>query len=209
MRLMTLLIVLLLGLFSLEAQARPLSYPSGVMVMTENSGDDHALDLIYTLTTQFGAGVHVGYDAKADVHHYALAVNTLVWRGNYPDAQANFYVLSGVGTAHEAARDSGLIYGGIEADWENRRFYTQYQNRYFYAGDVKREFEQKARIGVAPYIGEAGDVHTWLILQANHMPQDEDNFTLTPLVRMFYNTHLVEVGYSDNNELLFNYTHQF
>ncbi len=177
--------------------------------MTENQGAEHNLDVIYTLTPHFGMGVHVATDTDDDITHIALAANGLLWRGNYPDAQANIFLLSGVGYSEDDHTSSALAYAGIETDWENRRFYTQYQNRYLYAGDVEKNFEQKVRLGVAPYIGEAGELHTWLIFQADHTPEEKENITLTPLVRMFYTTHLMEIGSSLDGDFLFNYTYQF
>jgi hypothetical protein len=60
-------------------------------------------------------------------------------------------------------------------------------------------------------VGDFGDVHTWLMLQIDHNPTEKDNdhFTFTPLVRLFYDTHLLETGYSDKDKLMFNYIKRF
>ena len=94
------------------------------------------------------------------------------------------------------------------ADWEDRRFYTAYGNEYEVI-DGDGEFTQMGRVGIAPYIGGAGDLHTWLIVQADHRPENHKPIEITPLVRLFKGTNLIEVGYSTQNNFLLNYTHQF
>ena len=90
-------------------------------------------------------------------------------------------------------------------DWENRRFFTSYENRYTKAGDLKDFYMQSARVGIAPYIGDYGDLHTWAMLEVDHSPQGEDHFTVTPMVRFFKDVHLVEAGVSNRGDVLFNW----
>ena len=72
------------------------------------------------------------------------------------------------------------------------------------------QFQQKARLGIAPYIGDYGDLHTWLMLEASHQPDySGDTFIVTPLVRLFKGTTLVELGYSSDHRLLFNWVLRF
>ena len=193
------------------AFARPISYPGGWMVMTENDGIRNAAQLDYTVTPliAFGARTEYGRDENYQIH--TLTMNNRLWRGNYPDSQANIFLMSGLGYAFEngGSETSPAAFTGIEADWEDRRFFVNYQNKVTYAGDIDREFSQSARIGVAPYIGEAGDLHTWLMIQTDHRPEAGDKFEVTPLVRLFKGTDLLEAGMSNQGRVLFNYTHQF
>ena len=179
--------------------------------MLQNDGDRNAISLDYTFTPTLAMGYRLEYDREENSQIHALTTNNRLWRGNYPDAQANLYLLSGMGYAfgNGSNENSPAAFTGIEADWENRRFFTAYENRYLYAGDVDRKFNQSARIGVAPYIAEAGALHTWLMLQVDHRPSSDDKFAVTPLVRFFKDTHLLEAGMSNRGEILFNYTHQF
>lgn len=179
--------------------------------MTENDGTRNALDFNYTVDPTLALGVRSEYDRTDGYQVHSLTMNNRLWRDNQPDAQANLYLLSGVGYALDngSNESSPSAFTGIEADWENRRFFTNYQNKFTYAGDIDREFSQSARVGVAPYIGEAGALHTWLMLQADHRPEDDHQFEVTPLIRLFKDTHLVEAGISNQGTVLFNYTHQF
>lgn len=193
------------------AFAKPLTYPGGWQTIAEGSGDMYALLNSYTITPTIGFGVQNEYDREGNYQMHSLAVINRLWRGNYPDAQANLFLQSGIGYARADGgdRESAAAYTGLLADWENRRFYTEYSNRYIQAGDVNKEFTERGRVGVAPYIGEAGDLHTWLIMQVDHHPERDDNFTVTPLVRLFKGSTMVEAGVSDEGEPLFHLMHAF
>lgn len=207
------LIILLTGILGASSGvwAKPLSYPGGWQSMVEGSGDAYMVLNSYTITPTFGLGLQNEYDREHDYQMHSLYMANRLWRGNYPDAQANLFLQSGLGYARADGGDeeSGAGYTGLLADWENRRLYTEYQNRYVWAGDIGKEYTQKARIGVAPYVAEAGALHTWLILQVDHRPERDDHFTVTPLVRLFKGSTLGEAGISEDGEATFHIMHQF
>ena len=69
---------------------------------------------------------------------------------------------------------------------------------------------QAARIGFAPYEGDYGDLHTWLMLQVENQPEAETPTVITPLVRFFYDVQLLEVGYTpESEELMLNWIVRF
>ena len=193
------------------AFAKPLTYPGGWQTMAETSGDAFMLLNSYTITPTLGFGLQNEYDREGDYQMHSLTMINRLWRGNYPDAQANLFLHSGVGYARADGGDeeSAAAYTGLLADWENRRLYTEYSNHYINAGDVNKEFTQRGRVGVAPYIGEAGDLHTWLIMQVDHHPERDDNFTVTPVVRFLKGSTMVEAGVNENGEGLFHLMHAF
>lgn len=193
------------------AQARPLSYPDGTMVMLHNSGSEHGIELNYTLTPHWGIGLHSLYNSQENYQNHSVQINNLLWRGNFPDSQANIFTMTGFGYAQTDGADETApsAYTGIEADWEDRRFYILYENRYFHAEDINKEYTQKLRLGMAPYIAEAGNLHTWAILQIDHTPRQKDHITLTPTIRLFKDTNLIEAGISNQGDITFNWTHQF
>ncbi|GAB5388179.1 MAG: hypothetical protein Alpg2KO_11470 [Alphaproteobacteria bacterium] len=144
----------------------------------------------------------------------AVQMNNLLHRWNKPDSQANLYLKSGAGVAHSNAGatdgDSNFAaYTGLAADWEDRRFFVSYQNRYTEAGDIADFFTQSARVGFAPYEGDYGDLHTWLMLQVDHAPESDDTYTVTPMVRLFKDVHLLEAGMNNRGEVLFNYIFRY
>ena len=78
-----------------------------------------------------------------------------------------------------------------------------------YVEGIEQSAWQRARVGFAPYLGNYEDINTWLMLQVDNHPAKPDNTVITPLLRFFYKTTLVEAGYSSNEKLLFNWILQF
>lgn len=191
------------------AMARPVSYPGGWTLMQLNDGDAHSLHVHYSPTARYSIGYKAEYWRDEDWQFHGAQLNYLIKRWNRPTSQANLYFKGAGGVAYSDyrsfdghARAAG--FGGIAADWEDRRFFTSYENRYTYAGDIDKRFMQKARVGIAPYIGDYGDLHTWLMLQVDHNPIADDPVVFTPMVRFFKGVTLVEAGISENRDVLFN-----
>jgi hypothetical protein len=203
-----LFVFILAMLFVTNAKARPLSYPDGWMIMTENNGLENAIELNYTITPEWGVSYHADYQREDSSFHNAIQANHLLYRGNYEDSQANIYALGGAGLSTKESNSKALYYASVMGDWEDRRFYTSYSNRYEVIGD-QGKFSQKGRLGIAPYIGDVGDLHTWFMVQADHRPENNIKLEITPLVRLFQGTNLLEIGYSNKSNVLVNYTKQF
>ena len=197
----------------IAAQARPVSYPGGWTVMSQNSGDAYSLHTHYSPSVNYSIGMRNEYDRTDEFQMHSLQLNYLGKRWNEKHSQANFYIKSGIGYAIKKGNEeqSPSAFTGISLDWESQRFFTSYENRYVDAGDVADKFTQSARVGVAPYIGNFGDIHTWLMVQVDHHPEaaDNDHYSVTPLIRLFYDTHLLETGLSDENDIMFNYIKRF
>lgn len=205
-----------LALFSAVAlsaqnvQARPVSYPGGITAMTMNSGSANTLHLHYSPSAKYSVGYKGEYWRSGDYTIQAVQVNNLLKRWNNPDSQANVYLKSGAGIAYSDKGDfdgetEPAFYTGIAMDWEDRRYFTSYENRYTEAGDIDDFYMQSARVGVAPYVGEYGDLHTWLMLHVEHVPEAKEKVSVTPLVRLFKGVHLAEFGMSNQGDVTFNY----
>lgn len=201
--------LLLLLLLPLAAIARPVSYPGGWTLMTENNADRYSAFIHYSPTARYSIGYRGEYWRKDSYWLQSIGMNNLLKRWNAPEWQANIYLKSGLGIAHS---DQGefdneidpLAYSGLAADWEDRRFFAGYEFRAIYADQINKSFHQRARIGITPYIGEYGDVHTWLMLEVSHHPGSPDLFVITPLIRFFKDVYLLEIGVSDKNDLMVN-----
>ena len=187
------------------AFARPVSYPGGITLMQMNDMDSNSIHLHYSPTAKYSIGYKGEYwrDEKWQIHGTQL--NNLLKRWNKPASQANVYLKSGIGIVIADNNDTDFgAFTGVSLDWENRRFFTLYENRVYDAGDIGRFFSQKARVGIAPYIGDYGDFHTWLMLQVDHRPEADDPITVTPLVRFFKDVYLAELGISEDGDALIN-----
>jgi hypothetical protein len=184
-----------------DALARPVTYPGGNMAMLEHRDEVSMAETMRTLTPTLAVGWHDEWDDEGDWQFHGPMIAGLAKRWNMPDAQGNVFWMAGAGAAFDdvasvetAAKPAA--YAGVEADWENRRFYTLYQARAFWAEDIDRSFTQRARFGIAPYVAEAGALHTWAIVQIDHEPEDDTPVSVTPVVRLFWKTVLAEGGVS-------------
>ena len=200
--------------YASQSLSRPVSYPGGWTIMQKNDKNAHSLHVHYSPTAKYSIGYRTEYWRKEDWQFHGVQLNYLVKRHNEPTSQANLYLKGGFGMSYA---DFGLpdgetrpaVFTDIAFDWENRRYFTSYENRAYYAGDVAKFFRQRARVGIAPYLGDYDDVHTWLMLQVDHITGERDKITLTPLVRIFKSEYLGEIGISNKGGFLFNLTIRF
>lgn len=209
-----LILIILLVACCTVVQARPVSYPQAWTATTFNDGDRHIFNAHYSPTAFYAIGYNAEYWREDKFQIHALHMNNLLKRWNGEGSQANFYLQTGVGAAYsdEDEFDSHtefVAFAGISTDWETRRYFVSYQNRYVDAGNIADSFSQRFKIGIAPYLAEYGSLHTWLMLEARHAPEADDQLVLTPIVRLFSGPNLLETGLSDDGDVQFNFVHRF
>ncbi len=193
-----------------SAEAKPISYVDGFMVMQENDETGHTLSLDYTIDPKLAVGLYAKKESgDKDFTTVGPQVNYLVKRWNMPDGQANIFSMTGAGVSQWHGDDQFSAWTGILADYETRRIFTSYELRGMYAGDFEKSVWQRARVGFAPYLANYDDLNTWLMVQVDDHPAKDDTVVVTPLVRFFYKTTLVEAGYSSNDHVMFNWVLQF
>ena len=204
-----LLSILLLGASANAAFARPVSYPTGWTVMVMNDKDANSTHVHYSPTAKYSVGLRHEYMRDAGAHVGSVQLNNLLKRWNKKGEQANIYLKSGVGVARDDGDYSPAAFTGLATDWETRRYFTSYENRLFWADDSEKFIKHKARVGIAPYIGDYGDLHTWLMIQTDYDAGEDDSFSVTPLVRFFKGSTLVEAGYNLDNGVQANFIQRF
>lgn len=174
--------------------------------MQHNDYNDNSLYANYTLNGKDTVGVVSEYMRQNNFLFNSFQYTRVIKRWNQDDSQGNLYFKGGAGGAevNNSFKSGGSI--GIEGDWESRRFYTAYRNSYTKIDNKYSQFRQMARVGVAPYIGGYSDLNTWFILQVDHNPTGyKKNFVTTPVIRMFKDSYLIEVGVSSTKTVLFNF----
>lgn len=184
------------------AEARPVSYPGGWTVMQMNNGDMSSAHVHYSPTFKDSIGLYSERNWGEDWHFTGVQYNRLVKRWNTPTSQANLYFKAAAGQADpfgDGANVEAAGFVGLGADWETRRWFVSYEGRAYDLG-FDKDARQSARVGVAPYVGDFGDLHTWLMLQVENQPESDTPTTLTPLVRFFYDVQLLEIGYTPESE---------
>jgi hypothetical protein len=190
------------------------SYTGGWTIIEESDRQSSSALVHYTPAPSWSIGLRTEVNRDNDYAIYSVHPTLLAKRWFGKDYQGNLYFHGGIGVASgvdgNALRDETAVYGGIMADWETRSLFAGYRSRYLDAGHFGDQFMHAARVGYAPYEGDSGDLHTWLMLEIDHRPEEEDPITATPLVRLFKGPLLLEVGYNLTvNQPLLNFTYRF
>lgn len=197
-------------LFPALLNAKPISYVGGTMAMVENDQTGYSASVDYTFTPRIAGAVYVKRETHGDEFTtIGPQVNFLVKRWNMPDGQGNIFTMTGVGTAVERDVAHIAAWTGLLADYETRRIFTSYEMRLMYAEGIEKSVWQRARVGFALYLANYEDLNTWIMLQVDHHPAKTETTTVTPLVRLFYKTLLVEGGVSTRGKVMFNVVQQF
>jgi len=214
-RTLYLLSPLLLALvLALEASARPVSYVGGWTIIETSNRQSTAALVHYTATPKLSLGGRVEWDRNADFMMTAVQPTWLAKRWFGQDFQANVYLTGGLGLATgintNAMGSDTAYFAGVMADWETRRHFLSYEARFLDAGHFGHDFMQAGHVGWAPYEGDTGDLHTWLMLEFDHRPDALESVGVTPMIRFFKNTLLVELGYNmTKHQPLANFTFRF
>lgn len=177
--------------------------------MSMNDVYANSVHVHYSPTAKYSVGWRHEYLHDESVHVDTGQLNYLVRRWNGEASQGNVYLKSGIGVSYDGGDFEPAAFTGVALDWEDRRYFIAYENRFFHAGGNGKFVKHKARVGIAPYIGDYGDLHTWLMVQVDYDAGADDNFSATPLVRLFKGVDMVEAGYNLDDGLLFNYIHRF
>jgi hypothetical protein len=190
------------------------SYTGGWTIIEESDRQASSALVHYTPAPSWSIGLRTEVNRDNDYAIYSVHPTLLAKRWFGKDYQGNLYFHGGIGVASgvdgNPLRDETAVYGGIMADWETRSLFAGYRSRYLDAGHFGDQFMHAARVGYAPYEGDSGDLHTWLMLEIDHRPEEEDPITATPLVRLFKGPLLLEVGYNLTvNQPLLNFTYRF
>ncbi len=180
----------------MPAYSRPVSYAGGYTWMQRHNNIYDSTHIHYSPSSKYSLGYKFEYFRDDPSYAHSLQLNNLLFRKNAKNYQANIYLRSGLGLIHERTRLAPLMFSGLAMDWESRRLYAAYANRFLWGGDVFNMINNSWRVGFALYEGDYGDIHTWFMLQFDHNPINDKEFILTPLIRFFKGSYLLELGYS-------------
>jgi hypothetical protein len=193
------------------ASARPVSYAGGWTVMQDNNGMYSSVHAHYSPTATDSIGLYAEQNWEMDTTFTGLKYTRLVKRWNAPQSQGNLYASFGAGVADPfGAGDAELAsMAGIAGDWETRRVFVSYEAHARDYGDDE-SLSHAARVGLAPYVAEFGELHTWAMVQVENHPDADEPITVTPLLRFFKGPFLLEAGYTlEDEEFLLNWTWRF
>lgn len=194
------------------SDSRPVSYPGGFTILSHNDAFSQALHVHYSPTAFHSIGIRQEKMEEDNSHRTFLQNNFLINRINAPHSQSNWYLKTGIGFANPKGNGKDLkeaAFAELSWDWEDRRWFVMASKKLEYRRAMPNVSMSSYRIGWAPYVAEYGSLHTWIMVQADHRPDDEDSTTITPLLRFFKGPQLYEIGYSDKKTFLINFIWRF
>lgn len=187
-------ILLILLIFTSTGYARPISYPGGITVMGFSDNMKDSIYAHYSPSHLYSFGIESKKDKYTQSDYSYLRFTYLLDRKNTEKSQRNFYFQSGI---NPDKADNYFL--GIHGDWETRRLYTGFSYK-----NVRlrtQTYQDKSfQLGIAPYLGEYGDLHTWLMVKAKKNSIDND-WSVYPMLKLFRGDFLVELGYSKKTNI--------
>jgi len=188
------------------AHAHPVTFQDGSALFLKYQPKLSGTEFNYSYTPRSALGVtHVRFKRNAhETEHYLIPKwNTLYQRWNKPSSQANIYLSAGMGAFHQEDGDSGgALLGSLQADWESRRYYTQFNADLIQAEGDNDLHHFRARVGVAPSLAAFDEIQTFLIAQVSYLPERAEAFQVGPVLRAFYGRYLFEIGMTQDGEFV-------
>lgn len=194
---------ILILFISLNAYAHPVIYKGGWAMSSSNMSFFSNNYALYSLSNRFSLGAEYNRFDKDDLA--LMKFNSLMWRENGDDSQANLYLHSGFGFIDEYKSGSREIFNlGIEGDWETRKLYTSWKHLQFSGARNANYSVSQGRVGFSPKESPFESLQTWFMVQGMVIHDVEDTLMLTPLLRFFYQNVLWEVGSSTRGDWMLN-----
>ena len=175
----------------LNTEARPISYSDGHTLMHFNDNMKESIYYHYSPSFKYSIGVEELNNKIFDRSETNLRFTYLVNRKNTKNSQRNFYFQSAVST-----KNSNFIYG-VHGDLETRRYFIGFD--YKEIKNITDYTDKHIQLGVAPYLGEYGDFHTWLMVKSKKNSINNKQVTY-PVVKFFRGNLLLELGYDKKTE---------
>ena len=184
-------IILLIISFGLDA--RPISYSGGSTIMSFSDNIKDSLYYHYSPSYKYSVGIENIRDKYFDDNYSNVRFTYLLNRKNTENSQRNLYLQSGI-----SSKGFNEYFYGMHGDWETRRLFVGFGLK-----ETKRKIhdysEQYYQIGVAPYLGDYGDLHTWIMIKAKENSL-QNKWSTYPVLKFFKGNVLVEFGYGEKTE---------
>ena len=178
-------------LLVLNTEARPISYSGGHTLMHFNDNMKESIYYHYSPSFKYSIGVEELNNKIFDRSETNLRFTYLVNRKNTKNSQRNFYFQSAVST-----KNSNFIYG-VHGDWETRRYFIGFD--YKEVKNIIDYTDKHIQLGLAPYLGEYGDLHTWLMLKTKKNSLNNKQITY-PVIKFFKGNVMLELGYDNKTD---------
>jgi hypothetical protein len=185
------IIILLIISFGLDA--RPISYSGGSTIMSFSDNIKDSLYYHYSPSYKYSVGIENIRDKYFNDNYSYVRFTYLLNRKNTENSQRNLYLQSGI-----SSEGFNKFFYGMHGDWETRRLFVGFGLK-----ETKKKIhdysEQYYQIGVAPYLGDYGDLHTWIMIKAKENSL-ENKWSTYPVLKFFKGNVLMEFGYGEKTE---------
>ncbi len=195
------------------AAAHPTAFKGSVGLMGYHSPTMTHNQINYSFRHWFASGVHYFRRSELGSGHHAtfLSGNFLLKRWNGETSQANLYAVAGGGISKLTGDSEFTGLGLAQFDVEDRRYYFFTKNLWLVNNDKTDLRQFTTRVGMAPYVGDYEDLHTWIVLEWQNFRFGDSGAVseLTPFLRFFYNNVLFEIGQSFDGNTKINFISHF
>ncbi len=201
-------------LAGVSAQAGPMGFKDSWMGMGDFSPNWREGWVNYALTPRdaVGAGaLWMRSDDKRLVREAVEATYTrLGKRWNMPHAQANLWLLAGLGQikGNDFAGGKALFAPGVQLDYETTRIYVAATARLYRAEGIRHDYGS-VRAGFSFYEVDYDETQPWFILEARRMKGLSDELEITPMLRFIHKRYFIEAGINNMKQGRFNIMYIF
>ena len=186
--------ILFASVLAMNVDARPISYAGGSTIMYRSDSLKDSIYAHYSPTYKYSIGIDKTYDKFFNKNYTNFRFVYLLNRKNSQISQRNLYFQSSL-----SLNNSDSSFYGIHGDWETRRFFSGFGYKEVQNKVTQDYSDQYLQLGVAPYLGDYGELHTWIMVktQKNSLTK---NWSTYPVLKLFKGNALIELGYDDKTE---------
>ena len=112
----------------------------------------------YTPNINYSLGLDYQRDKISGEAFPSARLTYLINRKNTTTSQRNLYLKTGIGLDNSTNH-----FYALAGDWETRRLFAGFSAKQV-SGMGYELFEQSVKLGIAPYLGAYGYLHTWLMI---------------------------------------------
>ena len=173
-------------------EARPISWTGGSTIMYKSNSMMSSYYYHYSPSFKYSVGTEYINDRYYNDQYISIRSTYLLDRKNTKASQRNLYLTASIST-----KSNDDLYYGVHGDWETRRYFTSFSILDKRASQ-KDYTENEFQIGIAPYLGEYNQLHTWIMLKSKEDTRD-DKWKTYPFIKLFKGDFLLEVGSKESH----------
>ena len=187
-------ITFIFAFLSFGIDARPISYSGGSTIMAFSDNIKNSIYYHYSPSYKYSIGIENIRDKYFNEDYSYARFTYLINRKNTKSSQRNLYFQSGI-----SSKGFNNYFYGMHGDWETRRLFVGFGLKKT-EKKIQDYLEQYYQIGVAPYLGDYGDLHTWVMLKSKKTSV-ENKWSTYPVLKFFKGNILMEIGYHQKTNL--------